>query len=129
LKNSYVLLLLDILEIIDNPFSDDYKLLNFLRSEVCQIDNMDVLNINKSLYNINYSRKEKLNLFSYLEIILTNLKKEQNLDFEIKNKEALETIIEFLAESISGNFASKSLYEIVSLVLEKLNFIDFVEKN
>lgn len=129
LKNSYVLLLLDILEIIDNPFSDDYKLLNFLRSEVCPIDNMDILNINKSLYNINYSRKEKLNLFSYLEIILSNLKKEQNIDFELKNKEALETIIEFIAESISGNFASKSLYEIVSLVLEKLNFIDFVEKN
>lgn len=129
LKNSYVLLLLDILEIIDNPFSDDYKLLNFLRSEICKADNIDILNINKSLYNTNYSRKEKLNLFSYLEIILKNIKNDDNLDFEIKNKEALETIIEFISESISGNFASKSLYEIVSLVLEKLNFIDFVEKN
>ncbi|MDD4151612.1 MAG: ATP-dependent DNA helicase [Candidatus Gracilibacteria bacterium] len=129
LKNSYVLLLLDILEIIDNPFSDDYRLLNFLRSEVCKADNIDVLNINKSLYNLNYSRKEKLNLFSYLEIILKNIKNADNLDFEIKNKEALENIIEFISESISGNFASKSLYEIVSLVLEKLNFVDFVEKN
>ncbi|MDD5213659.1 MAG: ATP-dependent DNA helicase [Candidatus Gracilibacteria bacterium] len=129
LKNSYVSLLLDILEIIDNPFSDDYKLLNFLRSELCEIDNIDILNINKSLYNLNYSRKEKLNLFSYLEIIRINLKKGQNLDFEIKNREALQNIIEFISESISGNFASKSLYEIVSLILEKLNFVDFVEKN
>jgi hypothetical protein len=129
LKNSYVSLLLDILEIIDNPNSSDYKLLNFLRSEVCEIDNIDILNINKSLYNLNYSRKEKLNLFSYLEIIRINLKKEQNLDFEIKNREALQNIIEFISESISGNLASKSLYEIVSLVLEKLNFVDFVEKN
>jgi hypothetical protein len=47
---------LDFLKLVENPDFDDEKLLNILRSDLCEIDNIDVITLARELYRKNYSK-------------------------------------------------------------------------
>jgi hypothetical protein len=75
LKSDYITFLLKYLEIIDNPYAKEDSFIDILRCEFVDVDKIDVLSINRYLYNINYTRKEKVRFFD----ILKNLDNELNL--------------------------------------------------
>jgi hypothetical protein len=59
--------LLKYLEIIDNPYAKEDSFIDILRCEFVDVDKIDVLSINRYLYNINYTRKEKVKFFDVLK--------------------------------------------------------------
>jgi hypothetical protein len=59
--------LLKYLEIIDNPYAKEDSFIDILRCEFVDVDKIDVLSINRYLYNINYTRKEKIRFFDVLK--------------------------------------------------------------
>ncbi|MDR0771698.1 MAG: hypothetical protein LBF15_01125 [Candidatus Peribacteria bacterium] len=67
LNSPYVNYILDYLEIINNPYSNEEKLINILRAEITGLYSLDILNINRFLYQKNYARKFKLRLIDVLQ--------------------------------------------------------------
>ncbi len=56
LKNKFVGFILDFLRLIENPDFSDEKLLDILRTDIVDIENIDVISMSKELYKKNYSR-------------------------------------------------------------------------
>jgi DNA helicase-2/ATP-dependent DNA helicase PcrA len=56
LKNKFVSFILDFLGLIENPDFSDEKLLDILRTDIIDIENIDVISLSKELYKKNYSR-------------------------------------------------------------------------
>jgi DNA helicase-2/ATP-dependent DNA helicase PcrA len=56
LKNKFVGFILDFLRVIENPDFSDEKLLDILRTDIVDIENIDVISLSKELYKKNYSR-------------------------------------------------------------------------
>jgi DNA helicase-2/ATP-dependent DNA helicase PcrA len=67
LNSPYVNYILDYLEIINNPYSNEEKLINILRTEITGLYSLDIFNINRFLYQKNYARKFKLRLIDVLQ--------------------------------------------------------------
>jgi ATP-dependent exoDNAse (exonuclease V) beta subunit len=63
LKSDYIIFLLKYLEIIDNPYANEESFVDTLRCQFVDVDKIDILSINRYLYNINYTRKEKVRFF------------------------------------------------------------------
>ena len=47
---------LDFLRIIENPEFSDEKLIDISRTEIVDVENIDVISLTKELYKKNYSR-------------------------------------------------------------------------
>ncbi len=56
LKNKFVNFILNFLSIIENPNSSDEKLLDILRTEIIDVENIDVITLARELYKKNYSK-------------------------------------------------------------------------
>jgi DNA helicase-2/ATP-dependent DNA helicase PcrA len=56
LKNKFVSFILDFLGLIENPDFSDEKLLDILRTDIIDIENIDVISLSKELYKKNYSK-------------------------------------------------------------------------
>jgi hypothetical protein len=56
LKNKFVSFILDFLRLIENPDFSDEKLLDILRTDIIDIENIDVISLSKELYKKNYSK-------------------------------------------------------------------------
>ncbi len=56
LKNKFVNFILDFLRLIENPSFADEKLLDILRTDIIDVENIDVITLAKELYKKNYSR-------------------------------------------------------------------------
>ncbi|MDR1944930.1 MAG: hypothetical protein LBQ59_02315 [Candidatus Peribacteria bacterium] len=67
LNSPYVNYILNYLEIINNPYSNEEKLLNVMRAELTGLNSIDILNINRYLYQKNYSLKFKVRVVDVLQ--------------------------------------------------------------
>ncbi len=56
LKNKFVNFILDFLRLIENPSFDDEKLIDILRTDIVDVENIDVITLSKELYKKNYFR-------------------------------------------------------------------------
>jgi ATP-dependent exoDNAse (exonuclease V) beta subunit len=82
LKSDYIKFILKYLEIIENPYSSEDSFIDILRSEFVSVDKLDIIAINKFLYNKNYTRKDKIKIFD----ILSKLENFEEIDFRSKQK-------------------------------------------
>lgn len=75
LESQYVNFILKYLEVIENPYADENKLLDILRAKITGLHPIDIIKINRKLYIENYSRKYKLKIADFLmdEAILNEL--------------------------------------------------------
>jgi len=69
LDSDYVILLLKLLKIIENPYANDVDFLDVLRSNLIDIPNIDIIRLNQLLYKKNYGRRTqmKLQVFDILQ--------------------------------------------------------------
>jgi DNA helicase-2/ATP-dependent DNA helicase PcrA len=57
LKNKFVKFILDFLRLVENPEFSNEKLLDILRTDIIDVENIDVISMSKELYKKNYSKK------------------------------------------------------------------------
>ncbi len=112
LKNKFVEFILDFLALIENPNFSDEKLLDILRTDIIDVENIDVVSLAKILYKINYSKSGfKTSLWSFLKNLDSDfLEKNKILDVEKK------AIFELDLENIFNNY--KKIIEFRDLILE-----------
>ncbi|MFA5917251.1 MAG: ATP-dependent DNA helicase [Candidatus Gracilibacteria bacterium] len=133
LKSDYIIFLLKYLEIIDNPYAKEDSFIDILRCEFVDVDKIDVLSINKYLYNINYTRKEKVRFFDILKN-LENLEENppNTLDrrgtIEFRNKQKL---IDFRDNLIylNSRLSTTNFIIFFNEFIEKTAVLDYIEKN
>ena len=82
---------------IENPEFSDEKLLDILRTDIVDIENIDVISMSKELYKKNYSR-------SWFMLSLWELIK--NIDVDFKNNSLLNS------HSLQEQEAAKALFEV-----------------
>ena len=99
--------ILNYLEIISNPFADEENLVNIMRSSISDLNQVDVLKINRALYIANYSKKFSLSIMDFLsdtdnlkDLSLSDPKKivdfrDNILDFQTKASEV--NVVEFFS--------------------------------
>lgn len=122
LNSQYVNLILDYLEIIDNPFCNEEKLINLMRTELVWLNQIDVFRINRALYILNYSKKFKISIFDFLndENKLEELNlKNKDLIIDFRNK-----ILEFQTEISKSNIIAFFTY-----FIKETNILDYVKEN
>lgn len=131
LNNHYCNFLLDFLKFIENPYFNDTSLLNLLRSDLVDIENVDAIYMSRNLYQRNYSRdKFKLWLWDIIKSIPhpNPLPEGEGIAINFKN---IEKIIEFreLVTNLNSSLWNSWITSLLRDVLEKLNIFDFIEKN
>jgi DNA helicase-2/ATP-dependent DNA helicase PcrA len=67
LNSPYINYILNYLEIINNPYANEQRLLNVMMAELTGLHNIDILNINRYLYKKNYSVKFKIKIIDILQ--------------------------------------------------------------
>lgn len=141
-KSKYIKLLLDLINIVANPYLDEAKLINVLRSDLSWISRLDILMVLKKLYNINYKwiGKKLFELISdnyFLQSISKIQDWQQSLfDEELANDKIEQKISDsesFLCfvnkilncqQELGNNF-----YNVFKKILEEFGFIEYVEKS
>ena len=121
LKNKFNEFILDFLYLIENPNFNDEKLLNILRTEIIDVENIDVITLARELYRKNYSK----NGFKYT---LWELIEKLDDESEYKN---FENIMEFKNLILELN-QELGLYWILRLfqkIIEKLSLVEYIEEN
>jgi len=62
LESDYVMILLKLLALIENPYANDAFLIDVMRSDLVDIHNTDIIRINQALYKKNYARRSQMKL-------------------------------------------------------------------
>lgn len=125
LNNHYCKFLLDFLAFVDNPYVNDEALLNILRSDIIDVENIDVLYLARSLYQKNYSRnKFKLWIWD----IITSIETDEYLRENIKNIEKINNFKEFVL-SLHTTIGNGWITALIRDILEKINIFEYIEKN
>jgi len=122
LNSSYVNYVLNYLEIIDNPYANEQKLIDILRSDITWLSQVDILKINRQLYIMNYTRKYKktfIEIIDDLEILT---------DLELSDKKSIIDFKKKLLE-LSSQLASKSFYEFFGDFIENIWLVEYIEKH
>ncbi len=123
LNSKYVNLILDYLDIISNPYIDEEKLVNLMRTSLVWLNQIDILKINRDLYIKNYSRKFKLKMMDFLvELKLDSEENELNLNNP-------ELIIEFRDNLLDfqSNYSATNIVEFFSHFIDKTWILTYVE--
>lgn len=124
LNNHFVKFLLDFFTLVENPYSNDEKLLNILRSDLIDVENIDVIYIARNLYQRNYSRnKFKLWIWD----ILKDAENDEYLRQNVKDLEKIIVFRDFFAW-LQNDFGNGWITSLVRNILEKLNIFEFIEK-
>ncbi len=120
LNSKYVDFILNYLEIIDNPFADENKLIDILRSNITDINQTDVLKVNKALYISNYTKKFRVSIMDFLS-------EESNLD-ELNLSEKNE-LIEFRDNLLDfqANSGTTNIVEFFSDFIKKTGILEYIE--
>lgn len=122
LNNHFVLLLLDILAIIDDPYHSDEKFIDILRSNLVDIENIDIISINRQLYNLNYTRKYKLWLWD----VLSKINDYEYLVKDLKNKEKIDIFVDMFLK-LQSSLVDEGIRWFVWSLLEYLNIYEYIE--
>lgn len=123
LNSNYVNLIIDYLDIISNPYVDEEKLVNLMRTNLIWLNSIDVLKINRALYISNYSKKFKIKMMDFLMDL--NLDSDEN-ELNLNNP---ELIIEFRNNLLEfwKVFASTNIVEFFSIFIEKTWILKYIE--
>ncbi len=142
LKNKFVSFILDFLRLIENPEFSDEKLLDILRTDIVDIENIDVISMSKELYKKNYSRSWfMLSLWELIKNIDIDYSENKNASsdekqalFEVNLEEKYRSftkIIEFRELILELN-SELGLYWISRLfqkLLDKIGLVEYIETN
>lgn len=122
LKSDYIIFLLKYLEIVDNPYANEESFVDTLRCQFVDVDKIDILSINRYLYNTNYTRKEKVRFFD----VLKNLEHFEGIEF--RNKQML---IDFRDNLIylNSRLSTTNFIIFFNEFIEKNKVLDYIEKN
>lgn len=120
LNSKYVDFILNYLEIIDNPFADENKIIDILRSNITDINHTDVLKVNRALYISNYTKKFKVSIIDFISDE-SNLN-ELNLSEKEKLIEFRDNLLDFQANSGNTN-----IIEFFSEFIKKTGIIEYLE--
>ncbi len=138
LDSKFVWILISLLEIIRDPFSDESKVADILRSSMIDISRVEVLKLLRKLSNMNFRLKEKKKIF---DILLDDIEMENLYPSDI---EVPQTSLFWEWESRDHksefkNFRDKVIdcqqaiwwdfYEFFRKTVEEFSFVTFVEKN
>lgn len=141
-NSKYVSYLIDLISVIIDPYANETKLVNILRSWIFDVRNVDTIRALRRLSTINYTKKYKDKLFDFLsdEEELSKLFpiKEDMVQMDLftaqqNNIDSPETIdkIKNFTQTIllcqSG--LGSNFYAFLKDSIQKTLFIDFVEKN
>ncbi len=122
LLSHYIIFMLNYLEIIDNPYFNEEKLINILRSDFSQVEKIDVLTLNKYLYDKNYVRKDKIK-------IIDILKSDEELDkIYFVNKKLLINFRDNLLK-LNSLLVKSSFINFFKEFIENIKILDYVEQN
>ncbi len=134
LNSKYVNLILDYLDIINNPYTDEEKLVNLMRTSLVWLNQIDVLKINRELYIKNYSRKFNLTLMDFLTKMELEeqledpsfLPKEEGIITSLRNP---ETLIEFRDNllNLQSKNSELSIVEFFSHFIEVTWLLTYIE--
>ncbi len=122
LKSDYIIFLLKYLEIIDNPYANEESFVDTLRCQFVDVDKIDILSINRYLYNTNYTRKEKVRFFD----VLKGLEKFEWIEF--KNKQKLIDFRDNLVY-LNSRLSTTNFIIFFNEFIEKTTILDYIEKN
>ena len=120
LNSQYVNFILNYLEIISNPFADEENLVNIMRSSISDLNQVDVLKINRALYIANYSKKFSLSIMDFLSD--TDNLKDLSLSDPKKIVDFRDNILDFQTKASEVN-----VVEFFSYFIEKLWLLEYME--
>lgn len=120
LNSPYVDYILSYLELIENPYSNEEKLINLVRNSITWLNSIDILKINRKLYELNYTRKYKL---SFIDFLTDNKLFEE---LELQDKKWFSDFIENLL-SFNKEIVSKNLGEFIWEFISKTGILLYIE--
>lgn len=120
LNSPYVDYILLYLELIENPYSNEEKLINLVRNSITWLNSIDILKINRKLYELNYTRKYKL---SFIDFLTDNKLFEE---LELQDKKWFSDFIENLL-SFNKDIVSKNIGEFIWEFISKTGILLYIE--
>lgn len=122
LDSEYVNFILDYLQIIENPYVSDEKVIKILTSKLTNVDNVSVLKLNKYLYEKNYSLRNKLKYFDVLtwEFFWKEV--------EIDDKEGLEKFRDKVLK-LRSEKDSLSIVWFLNLFFNETGLLSYIQEN
>ncbi len=151
LKNKFVNFILDFLRLIENPSFADEKLLDILRTDIVDVENIDVITLSRELYKKNYSRNWfLLSLWELIKDIdkafnnslLNSLslqekeaeKEEKQAIFELSQEEKYKNyqkIIDFrnLILELNSELGLYWISRLFQKLLDKIWLVEYIEAN
>lgn len=120
LNSPYIHFLLDFLALVLDPYESDVKLINVLRTRIIDVENIDIIKINRYLYSENYTRKDKIRLFD----IFRSEKKLAELELKDISK-----VISFrdMILKLSSSITLYSFVQFFDVCIRETKIIDFIE--
>ncbi len=123
LNNHFVQFLLDFFALICDPYFNDEKFLNILRSDIIDVENIDVLYMARNLYQKNYSRnKFKLWIWDIIKDIETD-------EYAKANTKNMQKIIAFREQivALQSDMWNGGITSLIRNILEKLCIFEYIE--
>lgn len=120
LNSPYVDYILSYLELIENPYSNEEKLINLVRNSITWLNSIDILKINRKLYELNYTRKYKL---SFIDFLTDNKLFEE---LELQDKKWFSDFIENIL-SFNKDIVSKNIGEFIWEFISKTGILLYIE--
>ncbi len=125
LKNIYCDFFIKFLKLIENPYFDDSHLIDLLRSDIVDVENIDVIHITRTLYQRNYSKK-KFRLWVW--DIIRDIENDSFLTESCKNIEKIVNFREMILSLVS-NTPNLSINSLIRDIINKLNIFWYIEEN
>lgn len=159
LANNFIILLLDFLKILENPYDNEVKLADLIRNNLFLLDKVAVLRILRKLSILNFKEKQKIKIIDFLsdEKNLSDLFPENKIEdvqlnifdkdlesnrfllpqewqrrWEWQNNKnwiipQFKDFLDIINDCLS--FKEYSFYEFVKNVIDRINFLQYVEQN
>ncbi len=135
LTNKFVIFILDFLKLVEKPHFNDEKLINILRTNIIDVENIDVITLSRELYKKNYSKYWfPFTLWDTIKDIDKVWWDKTKEDFEIKLNEKYrnyEKILDFrdLVLELNSELWMYGISRLFQKIIDKINLIDYIEIN
>lgn len=121
LNSPYIHFILDFLALVIDPYDSDVKLINILRTKIIDVENIDIIKLNRHIYSENYTRKNKLRLF---DVLASSTKLDE---LELKSKAKLVAFREMILR-LSESIKLYSFPQFFDMCVRETHIVDFIEK-
>lgn len=124
LENDFVILILELLELIHDPYSNETALVNLLRSSLTDVEALDVIRLNTFLYRANYvKRGNPIQIFDVLKDIL-----HRSDEIGLENPEKFSRFLDTLLE-VQGFFAEHNMLLGISHMLKEFKILEYINSH